>query len=260
MLFRLDKDYGPREYNKSNKTLPSTQTSPLCPVSNVSQYFLSNEHLTCQHCNKACKTETELNRHKTKRKERDKPFDSNKHNMPPLVMTTIQQLPEQSNTLGRKLAIPSRYKDHRYNIRYFFWCKNLFLLPPGSCGNRYIEETIRLLNEWIHDSSLNGTLLKAVMLMQNLLSQEPPKNSNSKDHQLALERRLELWHKAEFEELYFKGETFQASLKTIQKPSSIAEISKTFKEYMAKGNISSALNLLINNVENGVLPLNKDTL
>ena len=98
------------------------------------------------------------------------------------------------------------------------------------------------------------------MLMQNLLSQEPPKNSNSKDHQLALECRLELWHKAEFEELYFKGESFQASLKTIQKPSSIAEISKTFKEYMAKGNISSALNLLINNVENGVLPLNKDTL
>ena len=83
LLFRLVKDYGPREYNKSNKTLPSTQTSPLYPVSNVSQYFLSNEHLTCQHCNKACKTETELNRHKTKWKERDKPFDSNELNIPP---------------------------------------------------------------------------------------------------------------------------------------------------------------------------------
>ena len=173
-------------------------------------------------------------------------------------MTTILQLPKRI-----PLVANWQYhlvKDHRYNIPYFFWCKNIFLLPPGSCGDRYIEETIRLLNEWIHDSSLNGTLLNAVMLMQNLLSQEPPKNSNSKDHQLALERRLELWHKAEFEELYFKGETFQASLKTIQKPSSIAEISKTFKEYMAKGNISSALNFLINNVENGVLPLNKDTL
>ena len=29
---------------------------------------------------------------------------------------------------------------------------------------------------------------------------------------------------------------------------------------MAKGNIISALNLLTNNMENGVLPLNKDTL
>ena len=29
---------------------------------------------------------------------------------------------------------------------------------------------------------------------------------------------------------------------------------------MVKGNINSALNLLVNNMENGVLPLNKDTL
>ena len=62
------------------------------------------------------------------------------------------------------------------------------------------------------------------MLMPNLLLQKPSKNSKLKDHQLALERRLELWHKGEFEELYFEGETIQASLKTIQKPSSIANI------------------------------------
>ena len=57
-----------------------------------------------------------------------------------------------------------------------------------------------------------------------------------------------------------EGETIQASLKTIQKPSSIAEISKKFKQYMAKGDINSALNLLTNNMKSGVLPLNKDTL
>ena len=95
------------------------------------------------------------------------------------------------------------------------------------------------------------------MLMPNLLLQKPSKNSRSKDYQLALERRLELWHKEEFEKLYIEGETIQASLKTIQNPSSIAEISKKFKQYMAKGNISSALKLLTNNKENGILPLNK---
>ena len=31
-FFRLDKDYDPREYDKSNKTLPSAQTSPLMSV------------------------------------------------------------------------------------------------------------------------------------------------------------------------------------------------------------------------------------
>ena len=47
------------------------------------------------------------------------------------------------------------------------------------------------------------------MLMPNLLLQKPSKTSKSKDHQLALERRLELWHKGEFEELYFKSKTIQ---------------------------------------------------
>ena len=81
-FFRLDKDYGPREYDKSNKTLPTTQTSPSYPVNNVSQNFLSNEYLTCQHCNKTYKTKTGLNRHKAKCKERDKPSDNNEPNIP----------------------------------------------------------------------------------------------------------------------------------------------------------------------------------
>ena len=70
------------------------------------------------------------------------------------------------------------------------------------------------------------------MLMPNLLLQKPSENSKSKDHQLALERRLELWHKCEFAELYIEGKTIQASLKTIKNPSSIAEISKKFKQYI----------------------------
>ena len=72
--------------------------------------------------------------------------------------------------------------------------------------------------------------------------------------------RWNAWHKDEFEELYFEGEPIQASLKIIKKPSSTAEILKKFKQYMAKGNINSALKLLANNIENEVLPLNKDTL
>ena len=71
---------------------------------------------------------------------------------------------------------------------------------------------------------------------------------------------MELWHKEKFEELCVKDEIIQASLKTIQKPSSLAEMSKKFKQYMTKGNINSALNLLTNNMENGKLQLNNDTL
>ena len=45
------------------------------------------------------------------------------------------------------------------------------------------------------------------MLMPNFLLQKASKNSKSKDHQLALERRLELCHKGTFEKLYFGDET-----------------------------------------------------
>ena len=105
----------------------------------------------------------------------------------------------------------------------------------------------------------NGILFKAVMLKPNLLLQKPSKNSKLKDHQPALERCLEPWHKGEFEELCFECKTIQTSLKTTQKPSSVAEILEKFKQYMAKGNINSALNLLTNNMENEMLSLDKDT-
>ena len=67
------------------------------------------------------------------------------------------------------------------------WRKFFFLLASGSCAKRYIKETTRLLNEWIHNSPLNRISYKAVMLMPNLLLQKPSKGSKSKDHQLGLE-------------------------------------------------------------------------
>lgn len=63
-FFRFDKDCGPRENDKSNKTLLITENSPLYPVNNASQNLISNEHLKCQHCNKTYKIETGLNQHK----------------------------------------------------------------------------------------------------------------------------------------------------------------------------------------------------
>ena len=47
------------------------------------------------------------------------------------------------------------------------------------------------------------------MIMPNLLLQKPSKTSKSKEHQLSLVRRLDLWQNGEFEELLFEGETIQ---------------------------------------------------
>ena len=49
-------------------------------------------------------------------------------------------------------------------------------------------------------------------------------------------------------------------LKSFQKPSTIAEILRTFKQLMQKGNISAALNLLTNNMDHDILPLDQKTI
>ena len=86
--------------------------------------------------------------------------------------------------------------------------------------------------------------------MPNLLLQNPFKTSKSKEHQLSLERRVDLWKNGEFE-----------LLKSIQKSSTIAEILKKFKQLMQKGNIIAELNLLTNNIRHdSILPLDQKTI
>ena len=69
-----------------------------------------------------------------------------------------------------------------------------------------------------------------------------------------------LWQSGDLLQLFKEVETIQKGLKDLTKPKSIAQLSKKFAEYMNKGNINSAIKLLSNNMENGILPLNDTTL
>ena len=124
----------------------------------------------------------------------------------------------------------------------------------------YIDETTRLLNEWLHDSPLKDVAFKAIMVMPSLLLQKPSKNSKSKDHLISLERRIDLWKTGDLEELLKEGEAIQNNLKTINSNKTIAQISKEFATKMQKGNVNGAIKLLTNHMKNGVLPLTKETL
>ena len=61
-------------------------------------------------------------------------------------------------------------------------------------------------------------------------------------------------------ELLKKAETTQKDLRVSNTPSTIAEISKKFTREMRKANINSAMKLLADNIQNGILPLNDQTL
>ena len=69
------------------------------------------------------------------------------------------------------------------------------MLPNGATGKEFIRETTRLLNSWTEYSPLKDCVMKMIHIMSALLLQKPSKTSKSKDHVVALERRLETWRR-----------------------------------------------------------------
>ena len=91
------------------------------------------------------------------------------------------------------------------------------------------------------------------MIMPNLLLQKPNKNSKIKDHTKAPKKGLQLWTDGHLAELLKGSETIQSSLKYA--PKTIAQLSKRFVKQIQKGNVDSAMKLVSNNMQNGILPL-----
>ena len=98
------------------------------------------------------------------------------------------------------------------------------------------------------------------MMMPSLLLQKPSKNSKSKDHLIALERRKDLWQKGDLKLLYDEAFAIQSQLPSTQKPQTHSDLKKQFVNKMRKGNINAAIKLLTNNMQNGIVPLNDETL
>ena len=85
-------------------------------------------------------------------------------------------------------------------------------------------------------------------------------STDVKDHVCDLLRRLDLWEQGNIKELLFEGETIQSQLKRSKKTLSTNDISKQFVKKMANGNVSGAIKLLSRDMENGIPPLNDETL
>ena len=140
-----------------------------------------------------------------------------------------------------------------------FLRKNMFLLPSGTAGKAYINEIPRLMNAWNNNSPIGNIALKALTFYDGFAVTKPSKSAKIKDHIKVLEPRIELWHKGDIMQL-FEAETIQERLETINKSKTITQLSKQFALLMSKGNVNGALKLLTNNMSNGILPLNDETL
>jgi hypothetical protein len=71
---------------------------------------------------------------------------------------------------------------------------------------------------------------------------------------------MDLWLAGNLMELFNESLVIQNKLKSLEKPKTIAEISKKFATEMQKGNVNGAMKILTNNMQNGILPLNEKTI
>ena len=78
---------------------------------------------------------------------------------------------------------------HEAYEQFVYSQKNIFLLPSGDAGKRFINEINRLLNLWANESLLKNVATKVIHVMPGLLLQKLSKSLRAKDHLNALERR-----------------------------------------------------------------------
>ena len=136
-----------------------------------------------------------------------------------------------------------------------FYKQNIFKLPSGTAGKNYIREVTRLVRAWTTNSELKNVAWKCIMIMPCLLLQKPSKDSKSKDHSVALKRRLLIWQNGNLFELLKECDTIQNRIKSSNPRNTSEAISKKFASLMKQGKVSAAVKLLTNSMEGGILPL-----
>ena len=135
------------------------------------------------------------------------------------------------------------------------WKPNIFLLPFGKAGKRFVCELARLYQAFANDSALGSIALLACSVMQPLLLQKPHRHSRAKDHSIHLLRRLELWSKGSFDALLKEGRCIQDHLKRLPPSKKPDDRSRLFDHLMSEGKVSMALRLLTKDSKGGVLSL-----
>ena len=191
-------------------------------ASSIDQQVIDDTRYTCQGCSRSFRTKRGLIQHQRSCSTVQKVLPDHKSTRVQKDQNIEIQQPENQLQQPKPPVTYNwgKFDDTTYenNLvfvyeRIVFWKRNLFVLPKGNAGEKYIEETTRLFNCWLTNSPLKPISFKAIMVMPSLLLQKPTKTSKAKDHLAALERRLGLWEAGEILELFKEAETIQQGLK-----------------------------------------------
>ena len=135
------------------------------------------------------------------------------------------------------------------------WKRNIFRVPSGAIGKKFVSELSRLFHAYADSSALESFALKAAMVLPALLLQKPFHHSTAKYHVKCLERRLVKWHAGHIDDLIHESRTIQRQLTKPNGPHMEEQLARKFGKLMRVGNVRAAVRLLSNSVKGGVLSL-----
>ena len=130
--------------------------------------------------------------------------------------------------------------------------RNIFNLPSGRAGKHFIEQLTFWLKQFNSNSDLNS--------IASVILQKPLATSKSKEHSVAVERRLALWRQGDLnmpkQEIRFIQDRFVNS----ERSRSFEDISKTFAKLVFQGKLTAAIKLLDKESSSAFLNLSEEVL
>lgn len=142
------------------------------------------------------------------------------------------------------------------------WRKDLFKLPSGAAGKRYLQMKTQLIESWCEGKQpVCEVALKIVMVMPGILLQKPCKKTTAKQHTEYLNKRLNLWESGDFDTLLREARGIQERMKKnkhkFQDPD---HINRIFTRHMLQGKVHAALRVLQKSSASGIAEMSEDTM
>jgi len=136
------------------------------------------------------------------------------------------------------------------------WDRNLFMLPRGKSGEKFIKELISLIYKFVNKTAWEGLALQLVHVFIPLMLQKPSSNSTARNNAKYLLTRLEWWKDGDLKSLMDEACTIQMKLKQ-KKKGEEASRQKGFSRLMMVGKVGQAMKLVNN--EDAIVGVHKLT-
>ena len=134
------------------------------------------------------------------------------------------------------------------------WKKNIFQVPFGQSGKKFVLELSRLFRAYSEGSALECVALKAITVLSILALQKTSRKAKSKELSSCLDRRMSAWANGDITSLVEEGRCLQKRLhRGVSRVKRDDNLIRSFSNLMFEGKTGAALDLLSNKGKGGIL-------